>query len=129
MVRATSALLLSFLCAAPLHAGKVESASVPAGGLTTTSPGQWTWAGGPDRIAEVERVGVYGTKGVAAPANVPGARYGSTTWADASGNFWLFGGRGYARHALIGTLNDLWKWNGSTWTWVSGLDSYGRRGT
>ena len=96
---------------------------------TVTSPGQWTWAGGSDRIAEVERVGVYGTKGVAAPGNVPGARSGAATWVDASGSFWVFGGRGYARHALLGTLNDLWKWDGSTWTWVSGWDSYGRRGT
>lgn len=89
-------------------------------GLTTTSPGQWTWAGGPDRIAEHERIGVYGVKGVAAPENVPGARYGAATWVDGSGNFWLFGGRGFVRWAAEGVLNDLWKWDGTSWTWVSG---------
>ena len=35
---------------------------------------------------------VYGTKGVAAPANVPGGRWGGQTWTDDSGNLWLFGG-------------------------------------
>ena len=40
--------------------------------------------------------GTYGTKGVAAPGNVPGAREGAVSWTDASGNLWLFGGDGYA---------------------------------
>lgn len=35
-------------------------------------PGRANRAGGPDRVAEYERVGSYGTKGVAAPGNVPG---------------------------------------------------------
>ncbi|MBK6403598.1 MAG: hypothetical protein IPF66_00330 [Holophagales bacterium] len=128
-------LLAAVLCSLAVAAdlGAVPRASAGSlslkGNTVATSPGQWTWAGGPDRIAEVERVGVYGTKGVTAPENVPGARSGAATWVDTSGNFWLFGGRGFARHALLGTLNDLWKWDGASWTWVSGSDTYGRRGT
>ncbi len=128
-------LLAAVLCSLAVAAdlGAVPRASAGSlslkGNTVATSPGQWTWAGGPDRIAEFERVGVYGTKGVAAPENVPGARSGAATWVDTSGNFWLFGGRGFARHALLGTLNDLWKWDGASWTWVSGSDTYGRRGT
>ena len=41
------------------------------------------------------QIGVYGTKGVPAAANVPGARTGSISWKDSSGNLWLFGGYGY----------------------------------
>ena len=35
---------------------------------------------------------VYGTKGVPAAGNVPGARDYAVAWADSSGNLWLFGG-------------------------------------
>ncbi len=68
--------------------------------------------------------GAYGTKGVGAVANLPGARSGSVSWVDTTGNFWLFGGRGHDGAGRIGYLNDLWKFNPSTglWTWVSGGD-------
>jgi hypothetical protein len=39
----------------------------------------------------------------------PGARWGSVTWTDASGNFYLFGGQGNAAPGFNGLLNDLWK--------------------
>ncbi len=82
------------------------------------STNQWTWVKG-DKI--VDKVGVYGTKGVEHTNNKPGARYGSQTWIDASGNLWLFGGYGYSGSAS-GILNDIWKYNPSTnkWTWVKG---------
>jgi hypothetical protein len=62
----------------------------------------WTWVSGSSAVGQR---GSYGTKGVAAPGNVPGARRDSISWTDASGNLWLFGGEaaGYT-----GTLNDLW---------------------
>ena len=87
--------------------------------ITTSS--QWTWMKGDSTI---NSSGVYGTKGVSAASNKPGARQGSATWTDASGNFWLFGGRG--NDAVIPPtrllLNDLWKYDLATneWTWVSG---------
>jgi N-acetylneuraminic acid mutarotase len=69
----------------------------------------WTWVSGSDLI---NQSGVYGTKGVASPSNVPGARAGAVSWIDKSNNLWLFGGSGQ--------LNDLWKFDGANWTWVSG---------
>jgi N-acetylneuraminic acid mutarotase len=63
------------------------------------------------------QAGVYGTNGMAAAANKPGARVSSVSWTDASGHLWLFGGYGYATSTL-GTLNDLWKYNSSTGEWM-----------
>ena len=91
----------------------------------------WTWVSGSDGR---DQPGTYGTKGVAAPGNAPGARQSAVSWVDAAGRFWLFGGYGYSA-SQAGFLNDLWKWDGSSWTWVSGSDvpdqfgSYGTKGT
>jgi N-acetylneuraminic acid mutarotase len=85
--------------------------------------GYWTWVTGSNTPSQA---GVYGTKGVAAASNVPGARYGSASWTDASGNFWLFGGTSGDTSAF----NDLWKFDPTTglWTWVSGSSSEGQAG-
>jgi N-acetylneuraminic acid mutarotase len=77
----------------------------------------WTWVSGDNAV---NQVGVYGTKGVAAPSNVPGGRSYAVTWIDASSNLWLFGGFGYDAASTAGILNDLWKYDGTNWTWVSG---------
>ena len=74
-------------------------------------------------IAQNENLpGVYGTKGTVAASNVPGGRWGPASWADGSGNLWLFGGQGDDTFDNPGLLNDLWKYNISSgnWTWVSG---------
>lgn len=90
----------------------------------------WTWVSGSDSD---NQFGAYGTKGVAGEGNVPGARYAAVSWKDAEGNFWLFGGLGYSVDG-VGELNDLWKFDGENWTWVSGSDvagalgDYGTRG-
>ncbi len=55
----------------------------------TPSSNEWTWYTG---STAVNAAATYGTKGVAAAGNTPGARYSSTSWTDASGNLWLFGG-------------------------------------
>jgi N-acetylneuraminic acid mutarotase len=81
----------------------------------------WTWVGGGGTLGDV--VGVYGTKGVANAANTPGARTYAATWTDNAGNLWLFGGNGYDGGGSSGMLNDLWKFNGTTWTWVAGSDT------
>ncbi len=81
--------------------------------------------------------GAYGTKGTAAAGNLPGGRWGATARKDASGNVWVFGGFGYgdATSANTGLLNDLWKYSGGQWTWVSGSSTlnqngvYGTKGT
>ena len=81
--------------------------------------GLWTWVGGADTA---NQPGVYGTQGVPAPGNVPGARSVTASWTDKNGNFWLFGGGGYDAAGVDGSLNDLWELNPTNlkWTWVSG---------
>ncbi len=80
--------------------------------------------------------GVYGTKGTAAPGNLPGGRWGATGKLDGAGNFWLFGGFGFdASSPNPGLLNDLWEYTGGQWKWVSGSNIinpdgvYGTQGT
>ena len=77
----------------------------------------WTWVSGSNTV---NQSGVYGTKGTAAPSNVPGARAGLVSWTDTTGNLWLFGGGGLDSTGAQGNLNDLWKFDGKNWTWVSG---------
>ncbi len=105
-----------------------------AGGGGGTNPppntaNEWTWMGGSDTG---DAVGAYGTQGTAASTNVPGARIGAASWADESGNFWLFGGTGYASTSAgaSGYLNDLWEYDtaANTWTWQSGSDTPGASG-
>ncbi|HEX9138499.1 MAG TPA: kelch repeat-containing protein [Steroidobacteraceae bacterium] len=82
--------------------------------------GQWTWMAG---FNAINLAGVYGTEGIAAAGNVPGARAAGVSWTDLAGNLWLFGGGGYSGTASnVGYLNDLWKFTPSTgqWTWISG---------
>src|SRR4029077_5819335 len=58
-----------------------------------------------------------------------GARWGSVTWTDASGDFWLFGGAGYDATGAYGALNDLWKYSAGEWTWMSGATTTHQSGT
>jgi hypothetical protein len=96
------------------------------------SGGEWTWVSGSNTT---DQSGKYGTQGVAAAGNVPGARYGGTSWRDANGNFWFFGGAGYDSAGNDGYLNDLWKYSGGQWTWMGGsnvvnqMGLYGTQGT
>ena len=107
---------------------------------------QWTWMSGSSASFSLS---VYGTLGVAAPDNVPGARTGAATWVDTAGNLWLFGGYTLGDQVVTtdptgnsytypdaGTLNDLWKFNPTTrqWTWMGGSNmpaaaaDYGEKG-
>jgi hypothetical protein len=80
----------------------------------------WTRVSGSD---QANHAGVYGTKGERDPANIPGSRGQSSMWIDASGNLWLFGGKGYDAYGNVGGLCDLWKWDGRCWTWVHGSNA------
>ena len=77
----------------------------------------WAWMGGSNTI---NQPGIYGTKGTASPGNVPGARVGAASWSDANGALWVFGGFGVDAGGAYGYFNDLWKFDGVAWTWVSG---------
>ena len=70
--------------------------------------GLWTWVGG---SSTPNAAGVYGTQGIAATSNVPGARLGGSVWLDAGGNVWLFGGLGLGQSGLTQEYNDLWEYS------------------
>jgi N-acetylneuraminic acid mutarotase len=96
--------------------------------------GQWTWVSGSNTLSAP---GVYGTQGVAAASNVPGARYFGSNWTDLAGNLWLFGGYSNIASGSSDWTNDLWEFNPTTrlWTWMSGSNKgeapgiYGTQGT
>lgn len=82
----------------------------------------WTWIHGGDELTGYQAPAVYGTRGVPHPDNSPGGRQHSSaaTWSDAQGNLWLFGG------VLTGVnnyTNDLWKFDGTSWTWMKGSNT------
>src|ERR1041384_6240638 len=86
---------------------------------------QWTWIRGSNTP---NAQGVYGTQGVAAATNEPGAREFAAHWTDATGNFWLFGGDGPASTSTTtaSKLGDLWKYDVTTnqWTWMKGFNTF-----
>ena len=82
--------------------------------------GQWVWVTGSNKI---DQNGSYGSQGIPKASNSPGARSHAVSWKDENGIFWLFGGFGYNNIGSIGSLNDLWKFDGTNWTWVSGSNS------
>lgn len=76
----------------------------------------WTWIAG-DSIAKSSPY--YGVKGIPAASNTPGALQNATC-AYRDGKLFLFGGIGIDKDGDTGYLNNLWSWDGSTWTWLSG---------
>jgi hypothetical protein len=97
-----------------------------------TQKGDWTWM--TLLSTSQSQTGAYGIQGVPSPLNFPGQRYGSSSWTDAAGNLWLFGGFGYpsllASDLGPNSLNDLWKYTPSTgaWEWVTGSDGVNAAG-
>ncbi len=79
--------------------------------------GEWTWVGGTDQLNEP---GVYGTRGVPSPGNLPGGRLAAAAWAGPGGGVWIFGGTGIDADGSRGYLDDLWNYNNGEWTWVGG---------
>ena len=95
----------------------------------TPSSREWTWMGGSKTVpaSGAGQPGVYGTLGTSATGNFPGGRTGATTWVDANGNFWLFGGLGADSKGTSGYLNDIWQLNPTTqqWAWMGGSTTAG----
>jgi hypothetical protein len=93
----------------------------------------WTLLRGPGRRDDPSQAH-RGTRGLADPANFPTPRYSAVTWVDRAGAFWMYGGVGYDDQGQHGTLGDLWRFDGSLWTWMGGptsIDppaSYGSKG-
>jgi hypothetical protein len=94
---------------------------------------QWTWVSGGGASGIANQNGVY-TKQLAPPdpTNMPGSRWGSVGWSDASGNLWLFGGWGYNALAINGTgfMNDTWEYQRSSnqWIWWKGSSGVNQNG-
>ncbi len=85
-----------------------------------TPVAEWTWMTGTKYKSD--ELAVYGTLGVSAPTNTPGARIYHSTWVDSTDRLWFFGGSAHDINGDFGMMNDLWNYNPSTneWTWVSG---------
>jgi len=119
-------------CAVAGGSGTVASSAISTVVVSCTVA--WAWVGGSDSPGAI--IGVYGTKGVAANTNMPGARSDAIYWSDSAGNLWLFGGTGFDVNGNYGYLNDLWMFTPSTgqWTWVGGSNTmaadgvYGMKG-
>src|ERR1035437_10372023 len=119
-------------CAATANGSGVASADVTnvqvACITMPITPGHnlWTWVNGSDAV---NQEGSYGTLGTPAPTNAPWSRSGGVSWTDSSGNFWLFGGFVIDPQADVGEdINDLWKFSGGEWTWMSGSNLPGQNG-
>ena len=88
----------------------------------------WTWFGGQlnhGDLAFSNETGIYkyqyGIKGLASPGNLPNSVESPSNWLDSKGNLWVFGGISYYHRGYRGYSNDLWKWDGNYWTWISGF--------
>lgn len=90
---------------------------------------EWAWMGGSSTFncADVpqkycHQPGVYGALGQPSAGNIPGSRYGATSWKDNGGNLWLFGGNGFDSISDWNYMNDLWEFSPATneWAWMSG---------
>ena len=92
--------------------------------LATTAHAS-VWVSGSNTI---NQPGVYGAKGTPDPNNIPGSRYESIAWTDENDNLWLFGGYGYDEAGTDDFLNDLWKFDGNDWTWISGANNVNQSG-
>jgi N-acetylneuraminic acid mutarotase len=115
-----------FIFALALFLGACSSGTSSPFVIPATPTG-WAWMGGSNISGAY---GVYGTQGVAATSNIPGARYIAVSWVDSFDNFWVFGGSGNAASGASGNLNDLWKYSTATnmWTWIGGSNTINSAG-
>jgi len=92
-----------------------------ASGITGLMNDLWHWNGKNwRRISGSPQSGASGVYSASQTPLTPGARIIPETWLDEEGNLWLSGGYGRDEQSAIGMLNDLWKWDGTRWHWVSG---------
>jgi hypothetical protein len=87
--------------------------------------GDWAWESPNSAGASGTDLGVYGTLGNWSATNIPGGRFGASSWTDPSGNFWIFGGYGVNNIVSFGTLHDLWEYKPAIneWAWMGGTTS------
>lgn len=99
-----------------------------------TANNEWTWVKG---SSQANQNGIYGTQGISAAGNTPGARKKPISWIDAANNMWISAGEAYPITGVAGRVQDLWKYNTTNgeWTWMKGggvtniSGIYGTQGT
>lgn len=86
----------------------------------------WTWISGSSTIGD----GAYIKRGVPYWENEPASRFLGASWQDSKKNLWMFGGAfisgkkfAFVNKTEYFMYNDLWKFDGFNWTWVSGNES------
>jgi N-acetylneuraminic acid mutarotase len=125
-----------YVCVQAVDAASNTSSWVASVGRIVTgeaiAPFKFNWISGANSINQTASPG---TLGVTQSSNLPGGRHISLSWTDASNNFYAFGGYGTLSSGANARLNDIWKWNGSNWTWIWGsansgniLGTYGTKG-
>jgi Kelch motif len=103
----------------------------PAGNMNDLwefTNGQWDYISGSETNTNPPATPNYGTKGVAATTNIPGGRYDSSFAADASGNFWLFGGEALDVKGNVGSINDIWEYTNGGWIYQGGSETINASG-
>ena len=97
--------------------GSLASSTFVSSELWKYTSSGWAWISGTQGATENAS---YGPRGAASVSAQPGSRLRAAAWYG-NGFLWLFGGEvmvsGVASHP-----NDLWRYNGATWTWVGGSD-------
>lgn len=99
-----------------------------------TANNEWTWVKG---SSQANQNGIYGSQGISAAGNTPGARKKAISWIDAANNMWISAGEAYPITGVAGRVQDLWKYNTTNgeWTWMKGggvtniSGIYGTQGT
>lgn len=112
----------------PLHSRIIESGGY-VNDLWKLDGQNFTWITGSNVPSAP---GNWGLKGIPNMNNTPSSRESAASWIDPQNNIWIFGGQGYDSSDSgnfylfgsclyqVGLLNDLWKFNGVNWTWISG---------
>jgi N-acetylneuraminic acid mutarotase len=86
-----------------------------------TQTNNWTWLNGSQ---SVNQYAIFGTLGVEAPLNNPGAKYDHNTWVY-DNKLYLFGGYG-ANENSFSLFTQIWVYNPITnyWKWVKGIKGF-----
>lgn len=101
-----------------LYGGRSNTASDGSNDLWkyNVTTNEWTYMKG---HSPYNSYSMYVTKGMELTNIQPKPRTGGSSWVDAMGSLWIFGGYACCDSAW---LNDVWKYNRSTnnWTWIKG---------
>ncbi len=81
------------------------------------SDGQWNWLDGSNLKNQPSN---YGVRNVPAESNYPSSRELAMVWKDQRGDVYILGGGGISNTGEWGLLQDLWRYDGTNFTWING---------